>query len=104
MGNRTDLVRLAAVGPFDVIIDDASHASRHQQIALDVLFSFVKPGGLYIIEDLHWQPPGDIGPQTRRLLRSGAILPVDACDVAFYDSDDARNKDRVDALAVIRRR
>ncbi len=40
----------------DIIIDDASHASFHQQLALRVLFNKVKPGGLYIIEDLHWQP------------------------------------------------
>ncbi|MBW0157096.1 class I SAM-dependent methyltransferase [Sinorhodobacter sp. B57] len=42
--------------PFDIIIDDASHASHHQQFALLELFPKLKPGGLYIIEDLRWQP------------------------------------------------
>jgi SAM-dependent methyltransferase len=58
-GDRGDLLKLAKeVGPeFDIIIDDGSHASHHQQISLAVLFEFLKPGGLYIIEDLHWQPP-----------------------------------------------
>jgi hypothetical protein len=44
-------------GAFDVIIDDASHASHHQQIALDELFSVLAAGGYYFIEDLHYQPP-----------------------------------------------
>jgi hypothetical protein len=41
---------------FDVVIDDGSHASYHQQITMRTLFPYVKSGGLYIIEDLHWQP------------------------------------------------
>lgn len=41
---------------FDIIIDDASHASHHQQFAFLEIFPKLKPGGLYIIEDLRWQP------------------------------------------------
>lgn len=52
-----DLQRVAGAAPyFDIIIDDASHASYHQQLAFRVLFPHLGPGGLYIIEDLHWQP------------------------------------------------
>lgn len=43
-------------GQLDVIIDDASHASDHQQITLGTMFPALAPGGLYIIEDLHYQP------------------------------------------------
>ena len=41
---------------FDIIVDDASHASHHQQFAFLELFRKLKSGGLYIIEDLRWQP------------------------------------------------
>ena len=36
----------------DVIIDDASHYWVHQAAAFTWLFPFLKPGGLYIVEDL----------------------------------------------------
>ena len=58
LGSRDDLLRLAQVAShFDVIIDDGSHASYHQQLALNYLFSRLSQGGIYIIEGLHWQPP-----------------------------------------------
>ncbi len=44
------------VNQYDIIIDDGSHASSHQQITLRELWGVLKPGGLYVIEDLHWQP------------------------------------------------
>lgn len=59
MGNRDDLARLVREtgGGFDVVVEDASHASHHQQIALAALFPALKPGGVYFIEDLHFQRP-----------------------------------------------
>ena len=43
-------------GKLDIIIDDASHASNHQQITLGALFPALAPGGIYVIEDLFFQP------------------------------------------------
>jgi len=57
--SREDLARLLAEHsqpPFRVVIDDGSHASSHQQISLAGVFPHVAPGGIYVIEDLHWQP------------------------------------------------
>jgi predicted O-methyltransferase YrrM len=57
VGSEEDLRSVArAALSFDVIIDDASHASYHQQLAFKLLYPQLAPGGLYIIEDLHWQP------------------------------------------------
>lgn len=44
------------IGAFDIAIDDASHASHHQQNGFLELFPRLKSGGLYVIEDLRWQP------------------------------------------------
>jgi SAM-dependent methyltransferase len=55
--SREDLNQIAELNEtFDVIIDDALHASYHQQITFSHLFRLVKPGGYFIIEDLHYQP------------------------------------------------
>lgn len=56
-GKQSDLEQIIKLNQkFDVIIDDASHASYHQQLGLANLFKQLKPGGFYIIEDLDWQP------------------------------------------------
>ncbi len=57
--NPDDIQRLVNLHgvKFDVVIDDGSHASHHQQIFLDNIFDHVAPGGFVFIEDLHYQPP-----------------------------------------------
>jgi len=44
-------------GDFDVILDDGGHAMDHQQVSLGYLFQYVKPGGMFIIEDIHTSLP-----------------------------------------------
>ena len=57
-GNVSELRAVADRGiVFDFIIDDGSHASYHQQLTFAELFRCLRPGGLYFIEDLNWQPP-----------------------------------------------
>ena len=37
---------------FDLIIDDGGHTMKQQKVTLDALFDAVKPGGIFVIEDL----------------------------------------------------
>ena len=40
------------LGPFDIVIDDGSHISHHVITSFEALFPHVRPGGLYVVEDL----------------------------------------------------
>lgn len=40
-------------GAYDVIVDDASHVSSKTIEAFRILWNYLKPGGLYFVEDLH---------------------------------------------------
>ena len=57
--------------PFDIIIDDGSHFSRHQIFTFRVLFDALAEDGIYVIEDVQtsfW--PGEVN----RTVWDGAIL------------------------------
>jgi len=58
--NQSDMAEMKTVvqtlsqgRAFDVIIEDGSHTMRDQQLNLALLLPLVKPGGIYVIEDLH---------------------------------------------------
>ena len=44
---------ISEVGPFDVVLDDGCHDMIPQITSLECLWPAVKPGGLYIIEDMN---------------------------------------------------
>jgi glycosyltransferase involved in cell wall biosynthesis len=46
-------VAQTAGGSFDIIIDDGGHFMHQQKASFKVLFEYVAPGGIYVIEDLH---------------------------------------------------
>ena len=55
-GNKKDLMNFInnAGAMFDIIVDDGGHFSRLQITSFEVLFPYVKKGGIYVIEDLNY--------------------------------------------------
>jgi 23S rRNA U2552 (ribose-2'-O)-methylase RlmE/FtsJ len=54
--NQVDFIKLNNIFndiKFDIIIDDGSHITSHQQKSLGFLFPFLKKNGIYICEDIH---------------------------------------------------
>jgi hypothetical protein len=47
----------ASGSDIDVLIDDGGHTMEQQQVSLGFLFRHVRPGGYYIIEDVHTSLP-----------------------------------------------
>ena len=125
MSNVNDLSKIieAAGGQIDVLIDDGSHLSHHQQIAFAKLFPHIASGGLYIIEDCHWQDnklEKNNVMKTRDMFnlfrRDGKIisqfidesasnlLSYQICSVALHDSIEIGIEDTEDALCVVRKK
>ncbi len=46
-----------AGGDIHVLIDDGGHTMEQQQVSLGFLFKHVRPGGYYVIEDVHTSLP-----------------------------------------------
>lgn len=122
MSSAVDLGQLVQIigKPIDIVIDDASHVSHHQQIALGHLFPYVRPGGMYIMEDLHWQDSTlevSGAPKTRDILRrlqaigifESPFLTMQQCKyvaanleaLRLYDSSTREVDDGTDALAIL---
>jgi hypothetical protein len=48
-------------GPFDMILDDGSHINEHVIYSFEHLWGSIKPGGVYIVEDVgtaYWEEYG----------------------------------------------
>ena len=71
---------------WDLIIDDASHHWDHQIQALESLFDSVKPGGVYIVEDIN---------TSFDKYRASYVGLPDA------DSRDRSARDRSDAMTIL---
>lgn len=98
-----DLRRLVAQlsgAALDVVIDDGSHVPSHQQVSLTHLFDSVAPGGVYVIEDLSWQP-GDESPTTAEVLRR--FIDTGRIESPFIAPDDARRLERSIGEVIVRK-
>jgi len=56
IGDQSDIPFMKSVGkkagPLDIIVDDGGHTMKQMRNSLIALFSSVRPGGLYFIEDI----------------------------------------------------
>lgn len=124
-GNRAMLTALGErEKAFDIIIDDGSHASVHQHLTLGVLFPYLNKGGLFVIEDLDWQPaeiPSNGAPLVKESLfglrqngefvsnvmtKAEAQLIADEVDeVLLHDSfRELTTRGQLGGLGIVRRR
>ncbi len=71
---------------FDLIIDDGSHHPAHQQLTLSVFFPALKPGGLYIIEDL--DDNGKADPMNESRSHSHEVLNTRSVLQSFLDKKE----------------
>lgn len=69
IGNQADedfMRRVAEEsGPFDVVVDDGGHTMAQQKTSFLALWGAMRPGGIYVVEDLHtsyWESHQDGGP------------------------------------------
>lgn len=44
---------MSKIGKVDIVIDDGGHTVLQQNTTFDVVYEHVKPGGTYLVEDLH---------------------------------------------------
>jgi hypothetical protein len=49
--NESQLKNMKQFSPFDLIIDDGNHFWHEQILTFNTIFSFLKSGGIYIVED-----------------------------------------------------
>ncbi len=87
MDERANIDTAAAeMTMLDIINDDASHASHHQQNGFLSLWPKLRSGGLYIIEDLRWQPEAY---EKRGITKTGALFRGFSEQRVFSHSDPA---------------
>lgn len=84
--NRGDLLKAAASGPFDLIVDDGSHRPAHQLFSALILLPHLAKDGIYVIEDV----------QDRKIVEQ--IPAAYRCEIVVMDG---KNFDSV--LVVIRK-
>lgn len=63
------------VPSFDIIIDDGSHLCSHQRKSFDIYWNHLRPGGFYIIEDVHTSFLGEYADETPTTYQWAMRLP-----------------------------
>lgn len=99
--NLEDMKRLGALNA-DIVIDDASHESRHQISSFETIFPMLKSGSIYVIEDLlcsydaRWNQGANVLDRIKQMVSevhmNGAVDTNRLCSnkheaVKLYDAD-----------------
>lgn len=71
LSDENDINKIVNTGhQFDLIIDDASHSTHDQIQCFRGLYQCLSSKGIYIVEDLHWQPPASEQENARTFLET----------------------------------
>jgi predicted O-methyltransferase YrrM len=88
IGNQTDVHFLnrvlEATGPLDIVIDDGGHRPEQQVATLFHLWPHLRPGGVYVIEDVHTSYLGRWSPGYREPGTTIEVLKEIVDDVNWY--------------------
>ena len=94
IGSQDDpafLRRVAAEhGPFDIVIDDGSHAYEHQRLSFETLFEHIKDDGLYVCEDVctsYWTEVFGGGPKEAGTFIEYLKNEIDELNAWFWRED-----------------
>lgn len=68
-----NIVNDIACDGFDLIVDNGGHHSDQTQVSMGFLFSYLKPGGWYVIESLHVCPETEGAKVQAKHLKSNEI-------------------------------
>jgi len=93
----TDLMK--KIPPPDIIIDDGSHIVSHQNITFNHLFSFLKTGGVYLIEDLHTSYWAGLGGTSDRHCKNKTMIEeskkwIDILNLNHFDKSNPMTRDK----------
>jgi len=87
-------------GPWDIIIDDGSHRQDHIMITLGAMFQFVRPNGLFVIEDVitgeNWLDGNTWNPTNDRPARE-ALIDMEASNTLVTPRIAAENLTAINA-------
>jgi len=100
--NDPDFLRSVALehGPFDIVIDDGSHINDHIHNSFRTLFPHLRPGGLYVIEDLWTSYAPGYGGTDQRSAASGTSIGLlkTLADGIHYEENTGASEDTDDQV------
>ena len=102
--DQTDYIRMQQLFShmkFDIIIDDGSHMTSHQQKSLGYLFPLLNTNGIYICEDLHTsyvQSYIDTTSTTLEVLQKYKKTKILECDIISSERIKYINANIVDII------